>query len=64
MELSVIRYRFHYPSGPDDGSRRIGDWKFMSPNDMSINYATVLNGADEIEFLYSAQDKYNIYDTK
>jgi hypothetical protein len=53
QEPVVIRIRKHYPSGPADGNRRIGDWTYIDQG--SVQYAKEqIAGADAIEKLYAA----------
>jgi hypothetical protein len=44
----VIRYRKHYPSGPNDGTRRLGGWSYIDASQAEF-YAAALAGADCVE---------------
>jgi hypothetical protein len=44
----VIRYRKHYPSGPDDGTRRLGGWSYIDACQAPF-YVAALAGADCVE---------------
>ena len=49
-----IRYRKHYPSGPHDGNRRVGDWMRMPYGARGLkDCATSLAAADCVEYLYT-----------
>jgi len=55
QEPIEIRYRSHYPSGPADGTRRIGDWKHIDYCAKNYgNNPAAVGGADAVEHLYAA----------
>ena len=55
QEPVEIRYRSHYPSGPADGTRRIGDWRHIDYCTRNYGHNPVaLENADAVEHLYAA----------
>lgn len=56
----AYRYRFHYPSGPMDGNRRIGDWKYIDANTKPIpesaDCSEHLHSADQVSALIQDRD--------
>jgi len=44
----VIRYHTHYPSGPNDGTRRVGGWSYIDASQAKF-YADALASADCVE---------------
>lgn len=60
LKPTAYRYRFHYPSGPMDGSRRIGDWRYIDANTRPIpesaDCSEPLHSADQVSALIQERD--------